>query len=74
MHDGQPGWGPDFNPGMPVVSFVDAAMAGLATKTATVAVGPAEALYAEFEAEKERRVGPQWEAIRKAFGEAQNFD
>lgn len=74
MHNGQPGWGPDFNPGMPVAEFVDAAMAGFATKSETVAVGHAQGMFDEFEAEKGRRVGPQWEISKKALGTAHRFD
>ncbi|KAL2163801.1 hypothetical protein VTH06DRAFT_5860 [Thermothelomyces fergusii] len=74
LHNGQPGWGPDFNPGMPVDVFVREALAGFAAGEETVAVGQARAVFDEFEAEKGRRVGPVWANIRKAMGKAHTFD
>ncbi|KAL2185856.1 NADP-dependent dehydrogenase-like protein [Thermothelomyces heterothallicus CBS 203.75] len=74
LHNSQPGWGPDFNPGMPVDVFVKAALDGFVAGKETVAVGQAKAVYDEFEAEKGRRVGPVWAGIRKAMGKAHTFD
>lgn len=58
---------------MPVKDFVDEAMRGFSTKTETVAVGPAKATFDEFEAEKGRRVGPVWTAIKNSMGQAHTF-
>ncbi|KAI8629898.1 NADP-dependent dehydrogenase-like protein [Xylariaceae sp. FL1651] len=74
LHDGQPGWGPDFNPGMTTKDFVDEAMTGFATKAETVAVGEAKAVYEEFEAEKSRRIGPDWAMRKKTMGKIHTFD
>ncbi|KAK0712771.1 NADP-dependent dehydrogenase-like protein [Lasiosphaeria miniovina] len=73
LHAGQPGWAPDFNPGMPVVPFVDAVVAGLAAGDEIIAVGPAQAIYDEFEAERSRRVRPHWDMIRGHLGGAHQF-
>lgn len=59
---------------MPVDVFVKEALAGFEAGEETVAVGPAKAVFDEFEAEKGRRVGPVWANIRKAMGKAHTFD
>ena len=74
LHDGQPGWGPDFNPGMPVAEFVTAALAGFANRQETVAVGHAKQVFDEFEEAKGKRVGPTWENVRKAMGKTHLFE
>ncbi|KAI0379430.1 NADP-dependent dehydrogenase-like protein [Hypomontagnella monticulosa] len=74
LHDGQPGWSPDFNPGMPVKQFVSESIAGFEAKEETVAIGQAKQIFDEFELEKGRRVGPVWEMIKKNMGKAHTFD
>ncbi|KAL9052434.1 MAG: hypothetical protein Q9162_005403 [Coniocarpon cinnabarinum] len=74
LHTGQPGWSSDFNPGMPVGHFVTAAMAGFEAGDETVAVGMAKNTWDQFEEARGQRVGPQWEATRKALGTAHTFD
>ncbi|KAI1375395.1 NADP-dependent dehydrogenase-like protein [Hypoxylon crocopeplum] len=74
LHNGQPGWGEDFNPGMSVKQFCEEAIAGFETKEETVAVGPAKQAFDEFEREKGRRVGPFWATLRKTMGKAHTFD
>jgi len=74
LHDGQPGWEPGFNPGMPVKDFVDEALKGFATKEEVVAVGHAKMVYDEFEVERSKRVRPAWEMAKKGLGKAHRFD
>ncbi|KAL9635769.1 MAG: hypothetical protein Q9164_003250 [Protoblastenia rupestris] len=74
LHNKQPGWGPDFNPGMPVADFINAAMEGFSAKQETVAVGMAKAVWDQFEEARGQRVGPQWELTKKALGSAHQFD
>ena len=74
LHAGQPGWGPDFNPGMPVADFVTAVMDGLNAKQETVAVGMAKGVWDQFEEARGQKVGPQWEMTKKALGKAHTFD
>lgn len=74
LHDGQPGWDPGFNPGMPVADFVEDTLQGLAAQDETIAVGHAKQVFDEFEANKGTRVGPAWEMARKNLGKAHQFD
>lgn len=70
LHNKQPGWGPDFNPGMPVADFVTAAIEGFAAKKETVAIGMAQKVWDDFEEARGQRVRPQWEMTKKALGDA----
>lgn len=70
LHNRQPGWSGDFNPGMPVTDFVSAVLDGFKARQETIAVGLAKATWDEFEEARGRRVGPQWEVIRKTMGSA----
>ncbi|KAF2204388.1 NADP-dependent dehydrogenase-like protein [Delitschia confertaspora ATCC 74209] len=74
LHDGQPGWGGDFNPGMPAAAFVEECLIGINQKQEVVAVGPAAGVYAEFEEAKDKRVGPQWQFFKKALAGAHQLD
>lgn len=74
LHDKQPGWGPDFNPGMPVADFVTAAIEGFAARKETVAVGVAQKVWDDFEEARGQRVRPQWEMIKKAMGQAHKIE
>lgn len=70
LHNKQPGWGQDFNPGMPVADFVTAAIEGFAAKKETVAIGMAQKVWDDFEEARGQRVRPQWEMTKKALGDA----
>ena len=74
LHDGQPGWGPDFNPGMPVTDFVSEAMEGFAAKRETVAVGVAKMSWDQYEEVRGQKVGPFWEILKKAHGNAHKLE
>jgi len=59
---------------MPVDAFVDEALKGVEQKLPVIAVGHAAQVYAEFEAEKDKRVAPNWEIAKKNLGTAHRFD
>ena len=59
---------------MPVADFIDAAMEGFAAKHETVAVGMAKGVWDQFEEARGQRVGPQWEATKKALGSAHRLE
>lgn len=69
LHDKQPGWTSESSPGMPVKDFVSESIRGFASGKESVAVGPAKAVFEEFEAAKNQRVSVVWAAIKNNLGE-----